>query len=120
MMLADPLPDSNVLELLLWLLRLRRRVRVTGASMIPTLAADDEVLVDTRAYEHRSPEVGEIVVARRPDRQEVVLVKRVAGGAARRPSAASEATTRRPALTAMIFGPVAPEHLVGKVTSRFA
>ena len=47
--------------------------------MIPTLAADDEVLVDTRAYKQRLPDVGEIVVAHRPDRQEVILIKRVAG-----------------------------------------
>lgn len=118
-MLADPLPDSNVLELLLWVLRLRRRVRVTGASMIPTLTADDEVLVDTRAYEHRSPDVGEIVVARRPDRQEVVLVKRVAGV---QPDGRVLLQGDNPAAStdSFVFGPVAPEHLVGKVTSRFA
>ena len=87
--------------------------------MIPTLAADDEVLVDTRAYVHRSPEVGEIVVARRPDRQEVVLVKRVTGVQpdgrvllqGDNPSASTDS---------YVFGPVAPEYLVGKVTSRFA
>jgi nickel-type superoxide dismutase maturation protease len=114
-----PLPDSGAYELLLWLLRLRRRVRVTGASMIPILAADDEVLVDTRAYVGRSPDVGEIVVARRPDREDVVMVKRVAGRLSDgslilhgdNPAASTDSHD---------FGPVAPEHLVGKVTSRFA
>ena len=118
-MLADPLPDSNALEMLFWILRLRRRVRVTGASMIPTLSADDEVLVDTRAYAHRSPDVGEIVVARRPDRQQVILVKRVAEVQTDgrilllgdNPAASTDS---------FVFGTIGPEDLVGKVTSRFA
>lgn len=87
--------------------------------MIPTLAADDEVLVDTRAYKQRLPDVGEIVVAYRPDRQEVILIKRVAGVLpdgrlllrGDNPGASTDSQE---------FGPVALEHLVGKVTSRFA
>jgi nickel-type superoxide dismutase maturation protease len=118
-MLADLLPESNTLEMLLWILRLRRRVRVAGASMIPTLSADDEVLVDTRAFENRLPDMGEIVVAHRPDRPEVILVKRVTGVLpdgrvilrGDNPSASTDS---------LDFGPVAPEYLVGKVTSRFA
>jgi nickel-type superoxide dismutase maturation protease len=118
-MLAEPLPDSNAVEILLWILRLRRRVRVSGASMIPTLAADDEVLVDTRSYAHRLPDAGEIVVARRPDRQEIVLVKRVAGV---QPDGRILLRGDNPAAStdSMDFGPVAVEQLVGKVTSRFA
>lgn len=118
-MLAEPLPDSNAVEILLWIMRLRRRVRVSGASMIPTLAADDEVLVDTRAYAQRNPHPGEIVVARRPDRQEIILVKRVAGV---QPDGRILLQGDNPAAStdSFDFGPVALEHLVGKVTSRFA
>jgi nickel-type superoxide dismutase maturation protease len=118
-MLAEPLPDSNAVEILLWIMRLRRRVRVSGASMIPTLAADDEVLVDTRAYAQRIPQPGEIVVARRPDRQEIILVKRVAGV---QPDGRILLQGDNPAAStdSFDFGPVALEHLVGKVTSRFA
>jgi nickel-type superoxide dismutase maturation protease len=118
-MLADSVPDSNPMELLLWLLRLRRRVRVDGASMIPTLVPGDEVLVDTRAYEKRAPVVGDIVVARRPDRQDVVLVKRVAAQLADgrfvlqgdNPTASTDSRA---------FGAVTADDLLGKVTSRFA
>lgn len=87
--------------------------------MIPTLAADDEVLVDTRAYEQRSPDVGEIVLAHRPDRQEVILVKRVAEAL---PDGRLLLQGDNPAAStdSQEFGPVALEHLVGKVTSRFA
>ena len=87
--------------------------------MIPTLTADDEVLVDTRAFAQRTPDVGEIVVAHRPDRQEVVLVKRVAGV---QPDGRILLQGDNPAAStdSLDFGPVAPEHLVGKVTSRFA
>jgi nickel-type superoxide dismutase maturation protease len=118
-MLADPLPESSALEMLLWILRLRRRVRVSGASMVPTLAGDDEVLVDTRAYEHRAPDVGEIVVARRPDRQDVVLVKRVVWV---QPDGRILLQGDNPAAStdSLDFGPIAPEFLAGKVTSRFA
>jgi nickel-type superoxide dismutase maturation protease len=118
-MLADPLPESSALELLLWILRLRRRVRVTGASMIPTINANDEVLVDTRAYKERSPRVGEIVVAHRPDRQQVILVKRVTGvkpdGGILLQGDNPDAST-----DSLEFGPVALDYLIGKVTSRFA
>jgi nickel-type superoxide dismutase maturation protease len=118
-MLAEQLPKSSILEILLWLFRLRRRMRVTGASMIPTLAADDEVLVDTRAYVDRLPSVGEIVVAHRPDRQQVVLIKRVTGV---HPDGRILLKGDNPAAStdSLDFGPVAPEFLVGKVTSRFA
>jgi nickel-type superoxide dismutase maturation protease len=117
-MLADPLPESSVFEMLLWILRLRRRVRVTGASMIPTLAADDEVLVDTRAYKDRLPGTGEIVVAHRPDRPRVILIKRVAGV---QPDGRILLQGDNPTAStdSLDFGPVAPEYLVGKVTSRF-
>ena len=87
--------------------------------MIPTLAAGDEVLVDTRAYGQRSPQVGEIVVAHRPDRQEVVLVKRVAELL---PDGRCLLHGDNPAAStdSYEFGPVDSDHLVGKVTSRFA
>jgi len=86
--------------------------------MIPTLKEGDEVLYDPRAYQSRQPHVGDVVVARRPDRQKVMLVKRVAAiGADGRfllygdnPSASTDSHD---------FGPVGREHLAGKVTSRF-
>lgn len=87
--------------------------------MIPTLAVDDEVLVDTRAYDGRSPDIGEIVVARRPGREDVVMVKRVAE---RLPDGRLLLRGDNPAAStdSHDFGSVSPEFLVGKVTSRFA
>jgi len=70
--------DSNFKELLLWLIRLRRRYRVTGASMFPLLAAGDEVLVDRRAYRQQRPQVGDIVVAQHPAQADLQIIKRVA------------------------------------------
>ncbi len=87
--------------------------------MIPTLAAGDEVLVDTRVYARRSPAVGEIVVAHRPDRQEIVLIKRVTGLL---PDGRLILHGDNPAFStdSHDFGPVSTGQLVGKVTSRFA
>lgn len=42
--------ESNGKEILLWLVRKRRRYRVKGDSMLPFLSADDEVLVNLNAY----------------------------------------------------------------------
>jgi nickel-type superoxide dismutase maturation protease len=117
-MLAESLPDSGIYELLLWLLGLRRRVRVTGASMIPTLNEGDEVLYDPRAYTSRLPQIGDVVVAHRPDRQQVRLVKRVV---AIDPDGCMQLHGDNPhaSTDSYTFGPVGCEHLIGKVTSRF-
>lgn len=71
--------ESNGKELLLWLIRLRQRRRVQGASMRPVLNSGDEILVDPRAYRRRSPRVGDIVVARHPTQAGLQIVKRVMG-----------------------------------------
>ena len=55
-----------------WLVGRRTRVRITGDSMLPTLAAGQFVLVDER----RTPEEGELVLALHPDR-DLLVVKRV-------------------------------------------
>ena len=51
-----------------------RAYAIEGASMEPALAAGDWVLVDLGA----TAAVGEIVVATRPDRPEIEVIKRVA------------------------------------------
>lgn len=57
-----------------WLTGRRRRIRVVGDSMEPTLRAGEFVLVDRG----RAPEVGRLVVARHPERAELLVIKRVA------------------------------------------
>lgn len=71
------LPDVTRKEFALWLLRRRKRHKVTGASMFPLLKPGDEILYDKRAYRHESPEVGDIVVALHPSKRDFRIVKRV-------------------------------------------
>ena len=109
------LADSNFKELLLWLLRLRRRFRVTGASMFPLLKAGDEVLLDVRAYRQGQPQIGDIVVASHPMRAGVRIVKRVTAvhldhSLQLKGDNPDESTD---------FDKVSVEHIIGRVTSRF-
>lgn len=112
------LDGSSVSELLLWILRLRRRFRVTGASMYPLLRPGDEVLVDPRAYRKMPPRPGDIIVMRHPFRKGVRVVKRVTevfedGRFLVRGDDPLESEDSR------TFGAVAPESIIGKVTGRF-
>ena len=65
-------------ELVSWAVGRRARFRVAGASMAPTLAAGDHILVDLGAYRSAAPRPGEVVLARHPYRTDVRMVKRVA------------------------------------------
>lgn len=73
----EKLPHASAKEILWWLLRRRRRFRVTGESMLPALKPGDEVLVDPGAYHHRPPRPGDVVVARHPYQTDLRLIKRV-------------------------------------------
>ena len=64
-------------KLLLLLLGVRKRLRVTGSSMIPLLHPGEEILFNPQAYQQRFPKVGDVVVAQHPF-QEKKIVKRVA------------------------------------------
>ena len=64
-------------KLLLLLLGLRKRLRITGPSMIPLLQPGEEILFDPQAYQQRYPKVGDVVVAQHP-LQKKKIVKRVA------------------------------------------
>ncbi|NJN83665.1 MAG: nickel-type superoxide dismutase maturation protease [Caldilineaceae bacterium] len=92
-------------------------MRVTGASMLPTLRAGDEVFVDPRAYRHRLPQPGEIVVAWHPYQSDLKLIKRVAtitadGDCFLASDNPAEGSDSR------AFGAVPSQRLIGKVTSR--
>jgi nickel-type superoxide dismutase maturation protease len=111
------LNESNWRELLLWLLRFRRRFRVTGSSMLPLLQPGDEVLVDPHAYKQIVPQVGDIVVSRHPYRVDVRLVKRVTailsdGRCVLEGDNPSDSTDSRS------FGAVTLQHILGRVVSR--
>lgn len=99
----------------------RSLVAVVGRSMEPTLAPGDRVWVDGGAYGDRDPEPGDIVLMRRPDRPDQVLIKRAIAPAQTHevPSpwivlgdnAAASTDSRH-------FGPVPRSLLLGQVVSR--
>jgi len=116
--MAGELEDSSVYDLLLWLLRLRRRFRVAGNSMMPLLKPGDELLIDPKAYRRKSPCPGDIVVARHPYRTDLKLVKRVIsvfedGRCYLRGDNPLESTDSD------AFGSMPLELIIGRVTSRF-
>lgn len=116
--MSDQLRGSEPLDLLLWLLRLRRRFRVTGASMSPVLRPGEEVLVDPGAYRRRPPQPGDIVVVQHPYQSDLRLIKRVVevldDGCFRLAGDNSAESSDSRA-----FGPMSPALLLGRVTSRF-
>lgn len=105
-----------VRELVALALGRRRLHRVRGHSMAPGLREGDLVVLDPRAFHHRAPRPGEVVVVRHPYRG-VHLVKRVAtvgndGRIRVVGDAADESTDSR------TFGAIAPDRVLGRVTHR--
>ena len=118
MMMKKELLESSNWELLLWLLRKRKRFRVTGNSMLPLLQPGEEILVNLSAYKKSFPEVGDIVVANHPERPNFQIVKRVTlvkenGRCFLTGDNLVESTD------SYSFGAVSFSDIVGKVTSRF-
>ena len=69
------LRDSRPTDVVLWLLRQRRRFRIVGESMLPLLAAGTEVLINPAAYRQQPPAPGDLVVARHPRQPDLRLIK---------------------------------------------
>jgi len=102
---------AGLRETAAWLAGRRRRVRVAGDSMLPTLAEGQFVLVDPS----RRPDIGQLAVADHPTRPDLLVVKRVTaiaedGGielGSDNPDAGTDSRT---------WGPVAPASVIGTVT----
>ncbi len=107
-------PETGFGELLRWLFRRRRRYRVNGPSMIPTLRPGEEVLADPYAYRRAPPGSGDIVVALHPYKSQLKVIKRVAtvldNGHSQLIGDNPEASTD--------FQAVPPEKILGRVTSK--
>lgn len=114
----EELSHAPAQEILLWLLRRRRRFRVTGESMLPLLKPGDEVLLDPGAYRHRLPRPGDIVVARHPYQTDVRLIKRVA---AVWPNGDCDLRSDNPdgATDSRTLGAIPAGKIIGRVTGRF-
>ena len=72
------MPERDGPRIGVWRRWRSRRFAVVDDSMRPTLLPGDRVLVDPRAFRHRPPRVGEVVVLRDPQDPHRRLVKRVA------------------------------------------
>lgn len=98
-------------EVAAWLTGRRRRIRVEGDSMLPTLRAGQFVLVEPG----RAPEPDQLVVARHPERPGLLVVKRVGhveadGGVylvSDNPASGTDSRT---------WGPVRPDSIEGVAT----
>ena len=103
-------------EMLLWLIGRRRRFRVTGDSMLPLLAAGDEILLDPHVYRRRPPRIDEVVVARHPEQIDLQIVKRIVTV---RQDGRCHLTGDNPDPTRNSASVVSPDLILGQVTSRF-
>ncbi len=116
---GEPIPAPSLYDWILWALRRRLRLRVTGDSMLPTLMAGDLVLVDNTAYRHDRPAPGDVVVARHPYQKDLIIIKRVT---AVTPEGRVTVHSDNPRVgsDSRQFGTLAPARLIGRVTARLA
>ncbi len=111
------LRSSQFTDVVLWLLRRRRRFRIVGESMLPLLVPGTEVLINSSAYWQRRPQPGDLVVAYHPRQPGLRLIKRVVyvdddGCFLRGLNAAASTDSRE-------FGLVPWREIVGQVVCRF-
>ena len=112
------LPNISYQEFLLWILRKRKRFRVTGQSMRPLLEAGEEILVNPHAYRDSYPQINDIVVAIHPEKSNLEIVKRIVE--IRQNNTYFLQGDNLPYSTdSRNFGTVAFNLIRGKVTSRF-
>jgi nickel-type superoxide dismutase maturation protease len=108
---------QTALKLLQLLLGVRKRLRVSGSSMLPKFQPGEEILFNPKAYRQKPPKAGDIVVAHHPY-QEKLIIKRVAvvledGSCFLTGDNSSSSTDSRS------FGFIPLNEILGKVTSKF-
>ena len=115
--MSQTLADATVKEIILWLLRKRKRMRVIGESMQPLLQPGEEILIDISAYQKSLPKIGDIIVAFHPYHANFPIVKRIIsidnGDCFLQGDNKSESTDSRS------YGAIKLDRIMGKVTCRF-
>lgn len=114
--MAD-LPRTGYRELLLLVLRKRRRLRVTGESMLPLLRPGDEITFDPFAYRRNSPQIGDIVVAIHPYRDKLTIIKRITAIASGEYFLTGD--NLKASTDSRHWGYIEAKNILGKVTSYF-
>lgn len=117
--MANILPETHLRELLLLLLRRRKRLKVRGKSMLPLLQPGEEILINPHAYQKSKPEVGDIVVTIYPYSPEITIVKRITAIdldgnyflSGDNPAASTDSR---------YWGTIKSQDIMAKVTSRFS
>lgn len=117
--MTDILPETHFQELLFWLLGRRKRLKVTGISMLPLLQPGEEILINPYAYQKFKPKVNDIVVTTSPHYRELAIVKRITAIdldgkyflSGDNPAASTDSRH---------WGTIETQDIIGKVTSRFS
>lgn len=78
----NPPPKASLFTLLKLLFPRWQRRRVNGRSMHPTLPQGTTVLLDTAAYQHSAPKVGDVVLVQHPYEPKNKMIKRVTAASA--------------------------------------
>ena len=112
------LPETNYLEFLLWLLKQRQRLKITGNSMLPILKPGEEILVATGAYHKSLPKIADIVVLKHPQDSELIIVKRILD-IDRDQNCFLVGDNLDQSVDSRHWGSIKSSNLIGKVTSRF-
>lgn len=71
------LPETSYSEFLLLILRRRRRFKVTGESMMPSLQPGEQILIAPYIYRQQLPQLGDIIVTTHPQQKQLMIVKRI-------------------------------------------
>ena len=116
--MSQSLPDATFREIILWLLRQRKRLRVTGASMQPLLKPGEEILIDLNAYQKSAPEIGDIIVAFHPYRSNFSIVKRIVS-IEKEENFFLQGDNSLESTDSRSYGAIKLDQIIGKVICRF-
>ena len=122
-MAQEALPDPEAIEpcnaklAVLWALGLRRRYRVAGSSMEPTLRAGQSVLLHPRSFSACAPKAGDVVLIRHPHEHERIAVKRLAYVQDRQLFVVGD--NRQASTDSRSYGLVPMDNLLGRIECTF-